>query len=535
MHKNSKGPKTFKPKPKKKENDLIDESLEDKNSNIEKDKPNKKNKNNDTISENVIVNSINPGVYDRDKDDLSSQFSKIDNFNQFNISIDDKEYNENKNEKKNNNENKNDSQMKKNKNDSFKNEDKKSELIDEEEDIEKFDLVEEDPDKEYPNDDDDNKEEEKKKDDKKNNFMSNADKTPKKTKKKKKNKKANPPKKEPIIIPVKNDSSSDKQSKKSDKKSNDISFISNKKEDDLISNSPNNSSGRDFPEIKKNKLIIKLNSFLYDIMNYDEACEKDKRGFFFTFLSLINNNSTLLFVISCDSNDLFTRVSVIILTLSFYIFINIVLMYNTSLLHLYTDRETYEKYEPQYIVINFVIPFLILYIPIMVLKKLTSIREFIYEQNYEFAIVVKAYEKGKLSPPQTQLRLHDIDTQISKCKNKMDYWEKKVFWGGFIFLLFNFYLTTCFCGIYQNSFDCVVANTIVSIVFTNVITFILFLLSTILRKYGLLNKSIMSFNISTIINPTFRLYGKEMETKNKDDDRNEEKRKYYTLNKKYNN
>ena len=269
-----------------------------------------------------------------------------------------------------------------------------------------------------------------------------------------------------------------------------------------------------------------MSGYLYDIMNFYEARKKDKRGFFFTFISLIKNNSTLLFVISCDTNDLFTRASVIILTLSFYIFINILFMFNSSSLHLYTGRDSdlQEKLEPKYVLLNILIPFLILYVPIMFLKKITSVREFIYEQNYEYAIVVDASERKKLSPPQTQLRLHDIETQISKFKNLMDYWEKKVFRGGFIFLLFNFYLTTCFCGIYENSISCLISNTVVSIVFTICITFILLLLSAILRIYGLSNEGIMSFSISTLFNPTFRLYGKEILPKDRDDDIDEEKR-----------
>ena len=530
MKKNSKGPKNFKTKPKKKETNLIDENIDKISNNIEKDNPNK-NKNDDTISENVIVNNINPGVYDRDKDDLSSKLSRNDNFifdnTQLNITLN-----------KENNENENDSQKNKNINDSHNNKDKKNnedkknnDLIDEEEGIENLDLEDpNDPDLEYPNDE----EEEKKENDKKNNFMSNVNKTPKKKKKKKKKKKspANPPKKKKSnLIEVKDDKSSDSNisDKKSSKgsKSKHTSFISDKKED-LISNNDNDndiqgkSSGRISFKInkkEKSKIINKLDGYLLDIMNYDDASKKDKRGLFLTLISLIKNNSTLLFVISCDKNDLFTKVSVLILALSFYIFINILFMFNTSLLHLYIGKDPdFENSRPIYVVMNLLVPFLLLYIPIMLLKKITSIREFIYEQIYEFGIVVDAYENKKINPAQTQLRLHDIETQISKFKNLMDYWEKKVFWGGFIFLLFNFFLTTSFCGIYKNSFGCLITNTLVSIAFTISISFIFFLISTILRRYGLSNKGIMAFYISALLNPTYLLYGKAMVTRDRDRD-----------------
>ena len=78
-------------------------------------------------------------------------------------------------------------------------------------------------------------------------------------------------------------------------------------------------------------------------------------------------------------------------------------MFNSSILHLYTGKnyDLNEKLEPKYIVMNLLIPFLLIYIPTMFLKKITSIREFIYEQNYTFAIVVNAYESKRLSLPQT--------------------------------------------------------------------------------------------------------------------------------------
>ena len=387
-----------------------------------------------------------------------------------------------------------------------------------------------DPDKEYSNDD--NKEEEKKKENnkKKNNFTNNADKTdktPKKKKKKKKKNPANPPK--------------SKQSDSLEVKPK----INNppKKKENLISNNNNDNNPSSERDINTNQNIdnniekmINFNDYLFDIMDYSKAFKEDRRGFFFTFISLIKNNSTLLFVISCDTNDLFTRVSVLILTLSFYIFINILFMFNTSILHLYIGKDDFDKYESKNVIMNLLIPFILLYIPIMLLKKITSIREFFYEQNYRFSKVVNDYESNRIKhsymydkvvndderkrivKAQTQLRLHDIETQISKFKNYMDYWEKFVFWGGFIFLLFNFYLTTCFCGIYQNSFGCLISNTVMSMVFTFGISFIFFLISTILRIYGLSDgENITSFYISSLLNPTFILYGKIMIKRYKDD------------------
>ena len=188
---------------------------------------------------------------------------------------------------------------------------------------------------------------------------------------------------------------------------------------------------------------------------------------------------------------------------------------------------------------NILIPFWLLYLPTLILKKLTSIREFIDEQMYECSLI-KAKKEPELSKGKKQLKLHGIETEISKFYNKMERYEIRIFFWGLSFLLITFYLTSCFCGIYENSVSCLTLNTIMSIVFTFIITIIIFFVSTILRRYALRKgkvemkkeeKYILAkiFNISRFLNPTYHFYKLEEEIKNekkkKEEEEKEEKEK----------
>jgi serine/threonine protein kinase len=114
------------------------------------------------------------------------------------------------------------------------------------------------------------------------------------------------------------------------------------------------------------------------LLNY---FEKNERGFFSTLISAIRLNSILIFALPIDTNDLFTKVSVIILSLSLYIFLNIICMYNLFMLHLYIggDKDPNTKSQPKYNAINMLVSFLLLYLPTIFLKKYISIWEFIYD------------------------------------------------------------------------------------------------------------------------------------------------------------
>ena len=94
----------------------------------------------------------------------------------------------------------------------------------------------------------------------------------------------------------------------------------------------------------------KLNRIEYSLI------KEDKRNFIQIFYEMILNNCTFIFPFR-DKNDIFIRISVPLITLNFYIFVNITIMLNLSSLHLYR-RKNKEEFKPLSFFVNILIPFI---------------------------------------------------------------------------------------------------------------------------------------------------------------------------------
>ena len=130
------------------------------------------------------------------------------------------------------------------------------------------------------------------------------------------------------------------------------------------------------------------------------------------------------------------------------------------------------------------------------------------------------------------------------------------------FLLFNFLLVSSYCGIYENSVDCVIWNTIVSIIFSFIFSRALLLVSATLRYYSLKNKDLQNeklYIISCFLNPYYLSYcgrklcsnlykicckkkeeknsnnNEDNKKENKEEDKEEDKEEYKEENKEENN
>ena len=231
----------------------------------------------------------------------------------------------------------------------------------------------------------------------------------------------------------------------------------------------------------KNDKKDKNNGFLLDVMDFNEAKKKDNRSFCSFLLSLIKSNNTLYFIIYKDGyNKIFARLALLILSFNLYIFVNIIFMNDNSSLHLYIGKDLYESIEPGKMFINlFLIPFIV-YMITLHIKKYLSVNDFYYRQmhNIDKIMVLKnRYVKV--------LRLHNVETEISKFKDEMESRERKVVFFGSIFLFFNWYLVVCYNGIYTHSLDCVLSNVFNSIFFAILFTLGFYSLSAPLRKLGL--------------------------------------------------
>ena len=342
----------------------------------------------------------------------------------------------------------------------------------------------------------------------------------KKKKKKKKTNPSNPPRKnQNEKMTVKNEKNENKKSNLNDLTSYRSNDEGNQKNNnDIIGmevkNNKEINTGRYFMN-KKNRKETNKNTdsnqpkidkdILYDKMDYAEY--KDDRGFCKMFSSMIKNNNKLFFIFGCDSNDFYSRASVTILPLNFYIFINYLLMYNSSTHHLYMDRDfdLKEQLEGKALIVNIIVPFLV-YILTCIIKKMTSIKEFINDRNNEVEMITDDLKWGKKI-----LKAHDIKTKVSKFLNNMNDWGGELFFFGLIFLILNFYVITCFCGIYNNSFDCLLVNTCMSMIFTFIITLVLFAVSVGIRCYwgnkDDKNKmTSVAFGLSSCLNPFYVMY-----------------------------
>ena len=272
------------------------------------------------------------------------------------------------------------------------------------------------------------------------------------------------------------------------------------------------SASRFKKKTKKGEKEDYITDYILDKRDFNsKLLDTNTRGLCKLFCSMIKNNNTIVFIFFKNENDIFTRVSVAILTLSFYIFLNTFFMFNSSSLHLLRDKDNdlQEKTKGNYLFLNILVPSL-LYIATTQLKKWTSIVEFINDKNYQHKkLKDKKLKKGrKKFEGQILIRIHDIITDTSKFKNEKEDQAFKLFIGGIIFLIFNWYYITCFLGIYENSYDCLILNIFVSLIFTLVFTSFIFFISSVLRYFGKALKNKFLFSFSQFLNPIYIFYNK---------------------------
>ena len=102
--------------------------------------------------------------------------------------------------------------------------------------------------------------------------------------------------------------------------------------------------------------------------------------------------------------------------------------------------------------------------------------------------------------------MHDIKTDVSKFKNEVNDNTTFITRVGGFFLIINCYVCSCFCGIYENSTLCLITNTLMSMIFTFIITVILYITSSVLRYISIKEKRITLFSLSTLLNPSYVMY-----------------------------
>ena len=256
-------------------------------------------------------------------------------------------------------------------------------------------------------------------------------------------------------------------------------------------------------QIKKRENISGLinEDYLLDIMKYQDLKsneEKDKRNIFRLWLSLIKSNSNLYFIFSIISKleDIFIKASLIILLLNIYLFFNTLLLNDTSRVELYSKYFNIGNF-----ILNIVVTTFPARIIAIVIKKNFGITNFFLE----FIIKCeKEYNKNNLKNEGFDFDIsHEFNNITIPFRRK----QRKiiVIYGvsGILFLSFNCLLVTCFCGIFDEYVFKLFLNTFMSILFSNVLRALFYLIGAILRYYGLKKNSETVYNISRFFNPLY--------------------------------
>ena len=196
----------------------------------------------------------------------------------------------------------------------------------------------------------------------------------------------------------------------------------------------------------------------------------------------ISENNILYFVISFTKTYFGIRIKLLIVILYFaaYMFSNIIIEYNLSNLHMVYHKNIYSKSNSRSWIENMVPPCLI-YLIIYYIKKILSIREFCHEEEENIKKIKKLEEKNN-SINKIIINYHSEKTKIKKFKSNFENSIQIISIIGSIFLFINFLLVTSFCGIYHNSFECILINVLINMVSSFAIMSILNILVAIIKR-----------------------------------------------------
>ena len=225
---------------------------------------------------------------------------------------------------------------------------------------------------------------------------------------------------------------------------------------------------------------------------------KDKRSLKRMFISIVLNNSTIYYVLFDklkEYESIFIRVSLLIIPLNLYLFINTMLLTNKKMVFLYSSY-----YKSGNLCLILFLSFLMSPI-IIAIKKYLTIKEFLYE----LVVENEKYRKERgITEEEAKRRMLDKINEYNKY-NRGKYRDINIYGGcGLAFLIFNCILLTSYCGIYENSVGRLILNICMSILLSSIIYILFYLIGAVLRHKSLnkFNSEIL-YNISRFFNPLY--------------------------------
>ena len=251
---------------------------------------------------------------------------------------------------------------------------------------------------------------------------------------------------------------------------------------DNQSNSDLNVSENALKNTKKEKdSEISINYTDYEINNiaYEEAIVDDKRTYLESYISLLKDKNILIFTF-CSNNDynsVFIKVCLLFFIISLFLVIN-ALFFNDSMMHkIYEDKGNFNfSYIIPRVIYSTIICSIINYLVKLLFLSDKNILEIKYEMN------------------KYNLRAKAISTVRCLIIKYICFFISNIL----LCVLFWYYIS-CFCAVYKNTQLYLIKNTIISFSISLIYSFIICLLSTILRILALKGPGKYLYKISQFL------------------------------------
>ena len=203
---------------------------------------------------------------------------------------------------------------------------------------------------------------------------------------------------------------------------------------------------------------------------YEQALEKDKRGFSTCYFSEIKNSQSFIFTfLISDENNKYIKIILFIFNISMYFCFNTLFFSDKSISHVYSNSGSYDY---------------IYFIPKSIISALIS---GIINIFFKF-LALNNSKKLKVS-------LNSYKKYLKSSQIKLGIF----FLMQFLFLLFFWYFTSSFCAVYVNTQKHLFKNCIISFLFSMIFPFFYVIIITILRLVGIRKKNKILFNISKFL------------------------------------
>ena len=193
---------------------------------------------------------------------------------------------------------------------------------------------------------------------------------------------------------------------------------------------------------EKQPLVKKYIDCELNLLNYNNALNYDNRTFFQYYFSLLKYNNTILFSFYPvdDYNLKIIKISILILSLDIYFFINSLFFDNKSIHKIYEDGGSYNI---SYFMPKIIYSFIISYYIIVIIKYFSlSQRDLLDLKNED--------------------DLSKLNDKIAKTRRCLSIKYIGFYTISFLFLVFFWYYLSSFCAIYRNSQFYVIKNTFIS-------------------------------------------------------------------------